>query len=269
MDVKRVIGYGDSWTEGVGFDPSVEQKSDDATGMPTDWLVVERKKHSWVRWLADKYNCEWINYGVSGGSTRKAYDRVMSDVRSGNITKDDVVVFMHSSPIRDPLYFFPSVGKPNGHNEEYIDVSYLGYSLKHFIEDTPYVKSPLWWVSTDNKTFDAGMDKFKRKFITSLVDYAWYDYMTFNISMIIQYVLKEVGCKFLIVDSFEKTIGNRNDVVNKNIHLLDKYVSEFTMAEYISSIDPINFDKDSTNEILKHPNTYGYQLIADYLYKKL
>ena len=47
--------------------------------------------------------------------------------------------------------------------------------------------------------------------------------------MIIQYTLKEVGCKFLIVDSFEKSIGDRNEIVNKNIHLLDKYISEKTM----------------------------------------
>jgi hypothetical protein len=267
MDVKRVIGYGDSWTEGVGFDPSVEQTPDDT--MPGDWLVTERKKHSWVRWLADEYHCEWINNGVSGGSTRKAYERLMGDAKAGDIKKDDVVVFMHSSPIRDPLYFFPNIGKPIGHNEQYVDVMYLGYSLKHFIEDNPLNKSPMWWVSTENDKFNTGIDKFKRKFITSLVDYAWYDYMTFNMSLLIQYTLTEIGCKFIICDSFEKAIGDNNEIVNKNINLLTSYIRDFTMSEYVLSIDPHNFDLESTNEYIKHPNIKGYQIIADCLYKKL
>ena len=82
--VNRVIGYGDSWVEGVGFDPSKEISVED--GLPNDLLVTERKNHSWVRWLADKYSAEWINNGVRG-STRKAYDRLMSDVKEGYITK--------------------------------------------------------------------------------------------------------------------------------------------------------------------------------------
>lgn len=263
--VNRVIGYGDSWVEGVGFDPSKEISVED--GLPNDLLVTERKNHSWVRWLADKYSAEWINNGVSGGSTRKAYDRLMSDVKEGYITKNDVVVFMHSSPIRDPLYFFPNVGNPRGFNEPYTDVTYLGYSLKEFI-NTPN-KTPFWWPSTGKNTFDNGINKYKQVYVTSLVDYSWYDYMTFNMSMIIQYTLKEVGCKFLIVDSFEKSIGDRNEIVNKNIHLLDKYISEKTMAEHVLSIDPNNFDMEGSNEFIKHPNTYGYKLIADYLYEKL
>ena len=87
--------------------------------------------------------------------------------------------------------------------------------------------------------------------------------------MIIQSVLKEVGCKFLIVDSFEKSIGNRNKIVNENLHLLDKYITETTMADYVISKDPNNFDMEGSNEFIKHPNTYGYKLIADYLYEKL
>ena len=74
--------------------------------------------------------------------------------------------------------------------------------------------------------------------------------MTFNMSMIIQYTLKEVGCKFLIVDSFEKSIGDRNEIVNKNIHLLDKYISEKTMAEHVLSIDPNNFDMEGVMSLL-------------------
>ena len=66
--VNRVIGYGDSWVEGVGFGLSKEISVED--GLPNDLLVTERKNHSWVRWL-DKYSAEWINNGVSGGSTRK------------------------------------------------------------------------------------------------------------------------------------------------------------------------------------------------------
>ena len=268
MDVRRVIGYGDSWTEGVGFDPSKEQKQGEEC-LPSDSLVIERKNNSWVRWLADKYGAEWINYGVSGGSTRKAYDRLMCDVAEEKITKNDVVIFMHSSPIRDPLYFFPNVGKPQGFNEPYVDVTYLSYSLKEFINNPDNELSAFWWPHKGKENFDMGIRKYKRKFITSLIDYGWYDYMNFNVNMIIQSVLEEVGCKFLIVDSFEKSIGNRNKIVNENLHLLDKYITETTMADYVISKDPTNFDMEGTNEFIKHPNTYGYKLIADYLYEKL
>ena len=180
--------------------------------------------------------------------------------------KDDVVVFMHSSPIRDPLYFFPNVGNPKGYNEQYVDATYLSYSLKDFINNTDSETLPLWWPQTGRDTFDVGIENYKRKFITSLIDYGWYDYMTFNMSLLIQYTLTEIGCKFLIVDSFEKSIGNRNKIVNENLHCLDKYVTETTMADYVLSIDPNNFDMEGSND---HPSTWGYKLIADYLYKKL
>ena len=98
----KLYAYGDSWTEGVGIDWSTEQSYKDR-----NQLQLFRNKNSWVTHLANKMGLEAINNGWSGKANNIIFNEVINDLRNNKIKKDDFVVIMWSSSLRDYVPFLP------------------------------------------------------------------------------------------------------------------------------------------------------------------
>ena len=121
----RVIGFGDSFTAGEGTDNQyVEQLS------TFEKIEKYQKEHSWPRYLADKIGVKYVNNGEVGSSNYRIFSNIFEQFAYNNINNDDLVVIMWSSPLRDPLPFFPhmfSRTSPIG----------LSWSMKEFMsQDT-------------------------------------------------------------------------------------------------------------------------------------
>ena len=98
----RVIGFGDSFTAGEGTDNQyVEQLS------TFEKIEKYQKEHSWPRYLADKIGVKYVNNGEVGSSNYRIFSNIFEQFAQNNINNDDLVVIMWSSPLRDPLPFFP------------------------------------------------------------------------------------------------------------------------------------------------------------------
>ena len=69
--------YGCSWTEGEGCDNDIEKL------LKNQELVVFRNQQSWVKILADRLGCEWINNGKSGNPNSIIFNSVIGDVTTG------------------------------------------------------------------------------------------------------------------------------------------------------------------------------------------
>ena len=94
--MKRLICFGDSWTAGHGVETDVYWKE----GEPSDFIVKLRQMNSWPRWLSDKLDCVFVNFGVCAFSNKQIADQIDAIVNQKYITKDDIVITMFSYPHR-------------------------------------------------------------------------------------------------------------------------------------------------------------------------
>jgi lysophospholipase L1-like esterase len=94
--LKRLICFGDSWTAGHGVETDVYWKE----GEPSDFIVKLRQMNSWPRWLSDKLDCVFVNFGVCAWSNKQIAEQVETIVNQKYITKDDIVITMFSYPHR-------------------------------------------------------------------------------------------------------------------------------------------------------------------------
>jgi hypothetical protein len=94
--LKRLICFGDSWTAGHGVETDVYWKE----GEPSDFIVKLRQMNSWPRWLSDKLDCVFVNFGVCAWSNKQIAEQVETIVNHKYITKDDIVITMFSYPHR-------------------------------------------------------------------------------------------------------------------------------------------------------------------------
>jgi hypothetical protein len=94
--LKRLICFGDSWTAGHGVETDVYWKE----GEPSDFIVKLRQMNSWPRWLSDKLDCVFVNFGVCAFSNKQIADQIDAIVNQKYITKDDIVITMFSYPHR-------------------------------------------------------------------------------------------------------------------------------------------------------------------------
>ena len=94
--MKRLICFGDSWTAGHGVETDVYWKE----GEPSDFIVKLRQMNSWPRWLSDKLDCVFVNFGVCAWSNKQIAEQVETIVNQKYITKDDIVITMFSYPHR-------------------------------------------------------------------------------------------------------------------------------------------------------------------------
>jgi len=93
----RLIAFGDSWTAGHGIETDVKFKEE---SKPPQFIEKLRMMNSWPRWVAEKFNCEYINLGVCGYGNEYIYNDIKSAVDNNFIEKDDIVIVMLSYPYR-------------------------------------------------------------------------------------------------------------------------------------------------------------------------
>jgi lysophospholipase L1-like esterase len=94
--LKRLICFGDSWTAGHGVETDIFWKE----GEPSDFIIKLRQMNSWPRWLSDKLDCQYVNFGVCAWSNKQIAEQVETIVNQKYITEDDIVIVMFSYPHR-------------------------------------------------------------------------------------------------------------------------------------------------------------------------
>lgn len=97
----RIICVGDSWTMGHGVEEDVKYKEIAFPGEGEDFIPKLRMCNGWPRWLANKFDCEFIPVGQCGGNNERMANSIEDLIRHDFIKKTDIVIVMFSYPYRD------------------------------------------------------------------------------------------------------------------------------------------------------------------------
>lgn len=252
--MKRLVAYGDSWTIGEGCNREIEDT------LSKHEKMAYQKENSWVKFLADKLNLPYENNGLSGNPNNKIFNQIIDDVKNGITTKNDLVVVMWSSSLRDYLPYMPH--GPKG--------EWLSWSTKHLM-DTP--ERFFTSTQTENRYYDFFMEDYKKFWLTNLYDDLYYSIVNQNYIIFLQQFFAHYKIKYVLCDGIEDMfLGVTNEYDKRNLIDKKKYwgCMEITFRDWlIKNTDESfweytdNWDKRST----QHPNIKGYKLIADELNK--
>ena len=245
--------YGDSWTEGQGVDVEVEKSIVDRNE-----LRKFRNEHSWVNILSEKLSLSYVNNGLSGQSNLKIFNNVVSDIVDGLVSKDDFVIIMWSSSLRDNVPFLP--------NNEWIS-----WSIKQLFETSTngFINS----YKSGNEKYDDFLQSYKEFYIGELFSQNYYNIVNQNYILFLQKLMENYGISYFMCDAFESMVINlepKDDVtehVNKKNYWKfgEKCFKEYLIDTKLENIwEPIEISKQDIGGI--HPNKTGYEIIANELY---
>lgn len=96
----RLITFGDSWTAGHGVEDDSKYKRIGSVPGSNEFLEKLRTMNSYPRFLSDKLNCPFINFGVCGISNEMIYYNVKTVVKSKLLKDDDIIIVMLTYPYR-------------------------------------------------------------------------------------------------------------------------------------------------------------------------
>ena len=244
--------YGDSWTAGEGCDRKIEDN------LTKEEKLKFQKANSWVRFLSEKLNVEHVNNGVSGYSNLKIFNNIIGDLKTGVIDKDDLVVIMWSSSLRDTVPFLP-----NG--------EWVSWSVKHLIEEPhKFLNS----YKSEDVNFDNFFTDFKYLYISEIFNQNYYNIVNQNYIIFIQKMFEFYGVKYIMCDSFESMLidlHKKDDIT----HLIDGThywgFNKQTFRDFLNKNKKTDIweyqDEKYQSRASQHPNKEGYQIIADELYK--
>ena len=257
----RVIGFGDSFTAGEGTDNQyVEQLS------TFEEIEKYQNEHSWPRYLADKIGVKYVNNGEVGSSNYRIFSNIFEQFAYNNINNDDLVVIMWSSPLRDPLPFFPhmfSRTSPIG----------LSWSMKEFMgQDTQEWKnryyehygkteaSEIKYIENDLLKF---MEEYFPFYVENLHNESYYKQLNTNYIVLLQKYLESKGIDYIMCDAFEQLSYDKELVDTTN------YYNHQTTHEFLVKSGGDVFETGPTfpKSRTKHPNTAGHELIAEELFR--
>lgn len=214
MSNRRIFCFGDSFTVGEGANLKLQReiedlfKEDKNGGAKSAELVSEiNKKLSWTQHLADRFKVHVENRGESGSNNERIFNSVFKyDFELGGITKDDLVIIMWSSSVRNPLSWIPYIfakTSPIGAGwslKEMMDEK----GLKNFVDvySNPHVsKHELEYVQKHLVPF---MGEYFKTFITDLYDESYYNTVNLNLIKFLQDYFKSKGIKYIMIDAFER-----------------------------------------------------------------
>lgn len=248
--------YGDSWTEGQGADAVIEKSITERHE-----LRKFRNEHSWVKLLSEKLELNYVNNGLSGLSNVKIFNQLVSDIKDGLISKDDFVIVMWSSSLRDSVPFLP--------NNEWIS-----WSIKQLFETSSenFIKS----YKSGNKDYDNFLMSYKELFIAELFNQNYYNIINQNYIIFVQKLMEDYGIKYIMCDAFENMVIDlqpKDDItnfINKKYYwnFGDTCFKSFLHATKRKDIwEPVEISKQDIGGI--HPSKIGYELISDEIYKYL
>jgi hypothetical protein len=241
--------YGDSWTEGEGCNLNEENK------LKNQDLIIYRNQHSWVKLLGDKLRLNWINNGKSGNPNAVIFNQIIDDVTNGRIKRNDLVVIMWSSSLRDYAAFLPRQ-------------QWVSWSIKHLINlPEKFTNS----YKSNNSTYDLFLSEYKSFFLNQMFSQNYYNIVNQNYIIFLQKLFEYYDIKYFMADAFDKMIvdlDRKDDIthlINKNHYY---YFGEKTLRDYLNetNLDCFEDEKMITKNPAQHPNTLGYKLISEEFY---
>jgi len=275
--VKRLITFGDSFTEGEG---AWLEKTDLIEKLYKDRhegrLEVAKfnSKYSWPTVLGRTLGIEEVeNYGSCGSNNSRIFNKVFEFDRDATINENDLVVVMWSSCLREKLPFFPHLYQEQG------PVG-LGWSLNEVFEAygednflTRYYKGEESSIDYTRSTLQPFMKTFFKKYLTDSYDANYYNILNFNFVFFLQEFFKYKKCKYIFIDAFESmnslnTDYEKWDKINKRCYW---EFGKNTAWDYLNNIGGNlfeNLDLSFNPPGQKcHPNRHGYELIGKELAK--
>jgi len=233
-------GYGDSWTEGQGTIPD-----------RNEW-----KNYSWVKELSDKLKIKSNNNGISGNSNLNIFNKVVDDLIEGKIKKNDMVVIMWSSSLRDLVPFLPKK-------------EWVSWSIKHLIEyPNKFVES----YQSENEKYNNFLCSFKELYVSDLFNQNYYNIVNQNYIIFLQKMFEFYEVKHIMCDAFESMVIGLNKYDNKLDIIDKKYYWQFgkkTVRDFLNETNREDIWEHIENykdRPTQHPNIDGYKLISDELY---
>jgi lysophospholipase L1-like esterase len=250
----KLFCYGDSWTEGQGCDSIKEYAIKDRL------LLQEfRNQYSWPKYLSLKLKCSFENKGYSGRANNLIFNDVISDLRNGNIHKGDLVVIMWSSSLRDYVHFLPKGEWISWSSDE------LKLLPQKFIESYKF----------GDEKYNNFLSNYKGFFLENMFNQNYYNIINQNYIIFLQKILEEYNVKYLMSDAFDFMVQspNKEDDIT---HLINKKnywnFGTQTIKDYLSNTNDLSIWElvnTPAEDISKHPNAKGYNIISDLLYNYL
>lgn len=253
----KLFTFGDSWTEGVGGDI----KEEFTTNSPEERTKI-RQKYCWPKYLSDLLKIEFQNFGMGGASNKVIFDATSHAIHNNIIKKDDIVVIMWSSSLRDDVPFFPLNNPWHFWGETSIRKKHI-YGF--FLDKAHFAKS-------DNQS--SLKKEYKEYFIDNLFSEVYYDIINQNYVLYLQYMFDRIGIRYVFCDAFDlmikkeiiKEVDKTNLIkTNHYLGLSDKTIKDFLVSKNRKDVwEDGNLWND--NIAGKHPNKNGYELIAELIY---
>jgi len=241
--------YGDSWTEGEGCNLEIEST------LKNQELIIYRNQNSWVKLLADKLNLQWINNGKSGNPNSVIFNSIIDDVTNDRIKKDDLVIIMWSSSLRDYAAFLPKQ-------------QWVSWSIKHLVSlPEKFINS----YKSHNEVYDSFLREYKSYFLDNLFNQNYYNIVNQNYIIFLQKLFEYYNIKYLMCDAFDSMVvdPNKTDDVSNLINTKNYWeYRKKTMRDFLKEKNTDCFEdiKMIKKNPAQHPNTNGYNLISQELY---
>lgn len=251
----KLFTFGDSWTEGVGGNLDEELQ----TNVPEERTKI-RHKYCWPKHLSNLLNITFTNNGIGGSSNNLIFEMICHNIKEQIIQRDDFVVIMWSSYLRDDVPFFP-----NGHWHFWGE----RYKTKKYIYEPIFSKK-----GDKNLIYEKSFSKYREFFITNLYSDTYYNIVNQNRILFLQFMFEELGIRYLFCDAFDRLINENvsKEIDNTSLINTNHYwgFKEKTFRDFLIGTNRKDVWEDNklfSNELGKHPNKNGYELIAYELYK--
>lgn len=251
----KLFTFGDSWTEGIGGNINEENTTD-----ILEEKTKIRQKYCWPKHLSELLNVDYENYGVGGTNNQIIFNSICRCLSLKKIEKDDFVVVLWTSPLRDNHPFFPIDDEFHFWGKRYTDKKYLYDRI--FSHD-----------KGENQKYNELKKIYKEFYISNLMGNSYYDIVNQNYIIYLQYMFTELGIRFLFGDAFDMMISpDIFSEIDKTSYINKKHYWNFSNKTFRDILietkraDVWEDNRKFLNTPGKHPNNNGYKLISDEIY---
>jgi len=251
----KLFTFGDSWTEGVGG--CLEEEY--TTNISEERTII-RQKYCWPNVLSKLIGIDYINFGIGACSNKTIFDAVCESIDNKTIQKNDLVVIMWSSSLRDDVPFFPSNNLWHFWSERYI--------VKKFLYQKVFGDKP----KTDE--YNRIKKEYQEYFLSNLYSDSYYNIVNQNYILYLQFMFEKIGIRYVFCDAFDFMV--KSDIIKDidKTYLINKLhyweFSQKTIRDFLININKKDIWEDgllwNSSTIAKHPSKNGYELIANLLY---
>jgi len=255
----KIIAFGDSFTAGEGTNHS-------HTKNLSTFEEVEKyqKEHSWPKYMGDEFDLKWENFGEIGSTNYRIFSNIFEQFARDKINKDDLVIIMWSSSIRDPLPFFPNIFSRTGPVGLSWSMKELeGEDARKLFTDRYYKDSTIRnYLDKDLSKFMSGYFNF---YLKNLYDEEYYKKLNTNYIVFLQEYFKYKNQKYIMCDAFDKMIFDEN-LVDVKTYYNEKTIYDFLVQQEQDVFEDSKYDYHPEGKKL-HPNKEGHKLIAHKLWE--